>query len=620
MKQVFLTLAVCVLLPLSVCLPPASAAPVSDEPFRLRQPDGQMVEVRIWGDEFYQHVESLDGYTLLRDPKTGVICYAALSRDHRELVSTGVRAGAPQKTALGIARHLRVSPDAVGARVRGARARHWGGFAAKGFPRATPHEGSVLGLCLIVDFPDEPGTISPAEVDVFCNELGYTANGNNGSIRDYYRDVSNDRLDYTNFVLPAYYTALHDKSHYDDPAQPSVPGAVELITEALDYLDDTIDYAQFDADDDGFIDAINCFYVGTTSAGWSMGLWPHCAPLIYETDDDVMTIQYQITYMGSSLRIGTFCHENGHMLFWWPDLYDYDHDSRGLGQYCLMSGGNHVDGGRNPVEPCAYLKDRAGWTDTLTLTQPQQGLGATAGSDVIHKYPDPANENEYYLIDNRQQVGRDAGLPDAGLAIWHIDESGSNDWNQMTPERHYRVTLVQADGEWDLENDRNSGDATDLWSAPTFARCGPNTSPDTDWWDGPFFSYLDVRNISASGATMTFDFVGAGRDNEDADTDGISDWDEARDLEPGTPGVQNPFDPLDPDTTGDNGSDEPDGRPDGENDYDGDGTTNADESYWGGNPMDPTSHLPVASNAALLLLVVLMAVAMVGMSFRREAP
>ncbi len=71
----------------------ASAAPVSGEQFSLRQPDGATVDVRIWGDEYYRVVESLDGYTLVKDPATGVVCYAKLSEDGHALASTGIRAG-----------------------------------------------------------------------------------------------------------------------------------------------------------------------------------------------------------------------------------------------------------------------------------------------------------------------------------------------------------------------------------------------------------------------------------------------------------------------------------------------------------------------------------------------
>jgi PKD repeat protein len=75
----------------------------------------------------------------------------------------------------------------------------------------------------------------------------------------------------------------------------------------------------------------------------------------------------------------------------------------------------------------------------------------------------------------------------------------------------------------------------------------------------------------------------------DSDGDGLTDDDETRDLNPGTPGVQNPFDPDNPDTTGDNGHVGPDGKPDGWNDWDGDGMSNRDEFVFGYNPIDSDS-------------------------------
>ncbi len=71
------------------------AAPVAGEVFEVKQPNGERVQVRIWGDEFYQVVESLDGYTLTRDNATGRICYAKLSADQRQNVKAlWTRAGA----------------------------------------------------------------------------------------------------------------------------------------------------------------------------------------------------------------------------------------------------------------------------------------------------------------------------------------------------------------------------------------------------------------------------------------------------------------------------------------------------------------------------------------------
>ncbi|MHC4388634.1 MAG: hypothetical protein ACYSX1_08495, partial [Planctomycetota bacterium] len=83
-------LVVCVPI-LLVCLrSPVSAAPYFGELFEFRQPDGSYTEVKVWGDEFYQRVESPDGYTLVRHPESRWICYAQLSSDGSELIPTNV--------------------------------------------------------------------------------------------------------------------------------------------------------------------------------------------------------------------------------------------------------------------------------------------------------------------------------------------------------------------------------------------------------------------------------------------------------------------------------------------------------------------------------------------------
>jgi immune inhibitor A len=63
------------------------------------------------------------------------------------------------------------------------------------------------------------------------------------------------------------------------------------------------------------------------------------------------------------------------------------------------------------------------------------------------------------LIENRQRTGRDAKLPGSGLAVWHIDETQSDNTNPLA----YKVALIQADGKRDLEFNRNQGEAGDLF-------------------------------------------------------------------------------------------------------------------------------------------------------------
>ncbi|MEW6199295.1 MAG: M6 family metalloprotease domain-containing protein [Planctomycetota bacterium] len=488
--------------------PLSSAGPVEGKVLPLRQPDGQTIQVRIWGDEFYTVVESLDGYTLVRDPATQVICYARLSPDGNTLLSTGARVGTVSPALLGVTPHIRINQSAVTAQVRAAR-EDFERRRLEALPAGMDNEpegptlGDVMGITLLIDFSDDVGTIAPATVEQYCNKIGYAGSGNKGSVRDYYFDVSNGKLNYTNFVPTAYYRAAHPKTYYIDPNISFGQRARELILEALQALDDGgFDFSLYDADKDGIVDALNCFYAGFSNSAWAQGLWPH-AWSVHFCADGVCTYRYQMTDMQNALTLATFCHENGHMLMGWPDLYDYDYDSSGVGKFCLMC---TYTSDTNPQQPCAYMKYRAGWADLRLLTTPQMGLLAPVAGNVIYKYEHPTAANEYYLIENRQRLGRDAGLPDAGLAIWHVDTTGSNNNQQMTPESHYLVTLVQADGRWDLERYVNDGDATDLWAGPGYIQCAPHTNPNTHWWDGSS-SLLSVHHISASGPQMTFTFI-----------------------------------------------------------------------------------------------------------------
>ena len=75
------------------------------------------------------------------------------------------------------------------------------------------------------------------------------------------------------------------------------------------------------------------------------------------------------------LSIGTFCHENGHLLCRFPDMYDYGErdgdtvESAGIGGYCLMGSGNHLelrpDARRRCADTCATWP--AGATARSTL-------------------------------------------------------------------------------------------------------------------------------------------------------------------------------------------------------------------------------------------------------------
>jgi M6 family metalloprotease-like protein len=492
----------------------------SGEEFTFYDPDGAEIRVRGWGDQYSAVFETLDGFTVVEDPDTGYFHIATLSEDKNSLVPTDQRAATANTQELSLPRHIRTTREATREEARRARDEvgeqpRWEERRAQRRarrresrepgPEAEPPQsgtvGDYVGLCVLIRFPDVPDTISQREVDNFCNQPGYSNNNNNGSVHDYFLDNSRGTLRYTNIVT-AYYTSQHDRAYYTDRAIPYGRRARELIVEALKNLrDQGFDFSRLTVDDEGFIRALNVFYVDTRVNNWREGLWPHQGGL---SPDFVVAggkrfRDYQITDMGKQLKLRTFCHENGHLICDFPDLYDYDHDSNGVGGFCLMC---KSPSDVNPVQVCAYLKAEAGWAAQLTTITP--GMSATISAESNDFFIYRKDDKEYFIIENRQQAGRDKALPDAGLAIWHVDENiRRNNFQQMTPTEHYECSLEQADNRFDLEHQANQGDSDDLFGAPTATVFGDMSGPDSKWWDGTA-SGLEIEQISASGTSMTF--------------------------------------------------------------------------------------------------------------------
>jgi M6 family metalloprotease-like protein len=479
----------------------AIAAPVNGLRTDLHQPDGSAVAVRVWGDEFHQRIEDLDGYTLIRDPDDGRICYAELGADG-QLWSTRVPAGDLRPAWLEPGLDLR--PDLLEAKVAAAR-------QASGQPRPREDKidypipavtGAVRGIAVLVDFSDQPATIDPADLVPFLNEEGYALDGNNGSVRDYYRDVSGGRLDLTHEVSTYYYRAARPKAWYEDPNASPGWRARLLVEEALADLERRgFDFSEYDVNGDGYVDLVSCFYAGYPTWGWGTGLWPRAGEGGFSADGVIARL-WQVTPLKDTLSIGIAVHEIGHALCQWADLYDPGRESYGLGRFCVMSATYDQ---RNPLHPCGPLKLLSGWTETVELDGVMANLEAPATGNRVFTVAHPSLSNELYVIENRQRQGRDADLLDEGLAIWHVDWRGSNSREAMLPDIHYMVTLVQADGRWDLENGQNQGDDTDLFGGAEFPAFGTETTPRARWWRTPVAD-LNLINISEPGDVVTFDF------------------------------------------------------------------------------------------------------------------
>lgn len=475
-----------------------------------------------------------------------------MSADGSQLLSTGVQVQAGNPQNLGLAAHLRIAADAVKRQVlerytnwdagmeiskrwtelkaAAARAEADGSEPS---PPSTTTIGNKVGLTLLIDFSDDQATVSQAEIINFCNGVNYTGFGNNGSVRQYYFDVSSGRLTYTN-VVTIYIRAPHPKTYYNDTSKDCATQGRLLVNDALtvmkalpNYTTDILPtFNNLTVDGQNQVVACNVFFAGNNSGVWPMGLWPNSFSLANAVELSAggkKVYRCQICNVGTSPKIGTFCHENGHMLCGYPDLYDYvDQTSAGAGDYCLMADGSWGGGdGSNPSQVCAYLKRASGWATTTELTSLSSLVGTVtslpgAGFNGFYRYAKPGVSTEYFLVECRNNTSHDAALPGSGVLVWHIDELGHNSAHNLNPNtthNNYEATVVQADNLWDLEHNNNNGDANDLYynGNPSGAYNNQLTdasSPNAHYWDGTD-SGIHFSGFSPSGATMTFQ-IGVG--------------------------------------------------------------------------------------------------------------
>lgn len=504
----------------------AFAAPYTNKAFELVQPDGSKVQVEITGDEYYQHIESPDGYTLIRD-ENGWICYAKLNEDQTEYVSTGVtydtnssqRSSEPQRGGGGLEKHLKIKNDAVKEKAEEVRKRLHGtdfkntpnfedGNSNGLLDSKLAASNDVKGLTILVDFPGTKSDISQSDINDFFNKTGYRGFNNNGSVRDYYYDVSGGKVTYTNTLI-GFYTAKHPKSYYDDIYEQtgSYAKSDELAEETFQWLKTSgNNLSSLTTDSKGYLKAVNILYAGTPDAGWAKGLWPHQSWYPKSDNFNGVKIQkYEMSNIGRDLSLYTICHESGHMIYGYPDLYDYDGDSQGTGTYSLMS---TVANEKNPTPPDPYCRNIISrWNLPMNLNEYNAGTTFKAVADKngnSYSYKWSGNQSkEYFLIENIQRIGRYADVPDAGLAIWHIDENGNNSKNEMTSNSHYLVSLEQADGNYDLERNRNGGNRGDLFRGGYKDSFTSNTTPDSKWWNKSV-SGLEISQIGNLGNEMTF--------------------------------------------------------------------------------------------------------------------
>jgi len=464
------------------------AAPIVHE---LTQDDGSTFRARQWGDESRHGWETEDGHAIVHDSATRSWRYAETGPDG-VLRGTKHRVGKenPPSQSHRARPSIAVPKREMEREGRITQQRQLSqsqsASAAGGATLVVPPTGTGKLPVILINFIDTGVTFSAVNFQSLLFGTG------TNSMKDYYQEVSKNIFSVDGVVL-GWYAASSTKAYYGQPTAGDIDGYVgTLVREAVAAVDTgAFNWAAYDLDGDCYVDAVavihsgrgqeesgvandiwshrwnlnSAYYYGQSNAGEYTTKTPCSKGGFIKINDYIMMPEKLGPFMST---IGVFAHEYGHSLGL-PDLYDTDYSSEGVGEWSLMASGSWtyvtVPGDR-PAHFDPWSKYWLGWiTPELITGTTQRSMAPRTVYQLLSGTP---TSGEYFLAENRQKTGFDAGLPGSGLLVWHVDTAKADNTNECVPTTatycttaHYKVALVQADGNFDLEKGVNRGDGGD---------------------------------------------------------------------------------------------------------------------------------------------------------------
>lgn len=488
--------------------------------------DGTQVKVQLVGDEFMHYYQSADGTRYIYDAASAtyqVYSDSQFSNSRRKAVAR--RAKANNRRA--VRRKANVT---------------------------NIFRGTKKGLIILAQFTDSKfqSGHDRALYNKIANAENYTDNGFKGSVKDYFKAQSAGQFELDFDVVgicqlknPCSYYGENDAYTGDDLH------AGEMVAEACQWAaTQGVDFSKYDWDGDGEVDQVFVLYAGKGEAdgGAVSTIWPHEFALSASdygkslsfngVTVDTYACSAELNDRDQLDGIGTFCHEFSHCMGF-PDLYDTGYSGWfGMGDYDLMSAGNYNGDGKCPAGYSAYEKHECGWLTYQDVTNIEEDLNVTGLKGIsegggAYVLKNKAHEDEYYIIENRQNSGWDAYLPSEGVMITHVDYDAYIWWNNMPNTKgnyydenknvyyndHQRLTIFRAG-----RSTSDDGVTSDLYPYNTNNSLTAESNPAATLYnknsDGTKYMHIDITDISvASDGTASLTFSKADRSSGGTDPD-----------------------------------------------------------------------------------------------------
>lgn len=435
------------------------AIPAYPFPVVVTQPDGSSITLCQYGDEFMNYITTNDGYTVVKDK--GFYVYAQIQDGL--MIPTGYRArnevqrSQTEKAFLaGLNRYLRPSIPTIRnlQKVTNDNYSQWGLLQkAKGFDYS-----KFRGLIILVEFADRKFEMEDANtrITAMVNQKDYSTGGSSGSVNDYFYDNSMGKFSPTfNVVGPI-------AINYRQADAKQTTNAHQLAMAACMAANGLVDYKDYDLNRDNQVDMVYFIFAG---AGSHVGgnntnyIWPHASTL----PDNFMLDNASFGRYACSVElnglegshiqdgIGTMVHEFSHVLGL-KDYYDVDYDASGgesehPSSWSVMASGSYFNKSKTPCGYSLYERYALGWATPEVING--EGTHSLTPLNISnHGYRiNSMIEQEFFLLENRQQEKWDKYLPGHGMLVFRVDSTDTDAWvsNRINVDpKHLHYELIRA--------------------------------------------------------------------------------------------------------------------------------------------------------------------------------
>lgn len=516
----------------------AGAVPASQKPFDITQPDGTVITLHMVGDEYYHWTETTDNQVVIRSEE-GYYEYATIQNG--EIVPSGVkasntivdaqlntRAALPNREQLvdlmwskrtAIIKEIDSLAQVEELSVPASNTRASSNISLT--------KGNQKVLCILIAFPDRSFTKTKADFQNMWNQTGYNVEGSSGSIKDFYYENSYGQMNVTATVIGPY-MAEHNSTYYATNGPTTAGSKVKnLVREAIQAAKDDIQFANFDINEDKFVDAIHIVFAGYAQGDNSLSglIWPHQGALTtavwqnsYRAKEYFITSELAGDTGNKIAPIGVVCHEYGHQLGA-PEYYGKN-GFIGTGHWDVMGEGNWNSPsgleGRYPAHHNPYTKAYIfDWvTPTVINSYVSNGIYTLTPSNnaaCIYRI-NTSTTNEFFLLENNRSIANAHSHwiteAEGGLLIYHIHSDMANvTADEMANDSHpQKCYIVCANGTSNPTSVPSSYGTNELEYAYPYSNKMFFTSystPSSQSWAG-VSTGVNLHYIQRSGVNITF--------------------------------------------------------------------------------------------------------------------